>query len=209
MSTLLNDMTPEEISELLLDYSKGRLNDAEMRSVQQAAAASDEIAAELALYEGLSRAGAGQDHDDAAPGEMGWARLARSIDAYEAAGTLPVAANDNSGRFWRYATFALGFIVLGQVGFQLMGADKNTANDKPFVPVTEPVADFALQIVFQPNASEAAIRDLLLQNKAQIVSGPSSIGIYEISFDSEDSRSAGLERLEQATEIIESATRLD
>jgi len=209
VSTRLKDMTPEEVSELLLDYSKGRLDEADMLDVQHAAAGSEEIAAELALYEGLSRAGAGQEYSDTAPGEMGWARLAKLIDAYEAAEQLPVAANDNSGRFWRYATFALGFIVLGQVGFQFIGADQNSVNDKPFVPVTAPAAAFATQVVFQPSASEAAIRELLLENKAQIVSGPSSIGIYEISFENEDGLTAGLERLKQAPEIVESATRLD
>jgi len=209
VSTLLNDMTPEEISELLLAYSKGRLDEAGMANVQRAVADSDDIAAELALYEGLARAGAVEDYTDSAPGEMGWARLAKSIDEYETTAQLPVAANDNSGRFWRYATFALGFIVLGQVGFQFMGAGQNSVNDKPFVPVTEPVAAFASQVVFQPNASETVIRDLLLASNAQIVSGPSSIGIYEISFENEDGLNAGLERFKQAPDIIESATRLD
>lgn len=206
MSTNLNNMSPEDLSQLLLDCSKGRLSDAQMLDIKQAASESDEIAAELALYQGLSRAGAQSDDSVSPAGELGWARLSRAIDQHEGAQELPVAANDNSGGLWRYASMALGFIVLGQFAF--MGFGANTSDDV-YQPVTPQVAAFSAQITFVETANEVAIRQLLLANDAEIIAGPSSLGIYELVFADEASRAAGLRRFSEAPEIVESAIKVE
>lgn len=59
-----------------------------------------------------------------------------------------------------------------------------------------------LLIAFSPQATEAEIRQLLLENQLTIVEGPSALGIYKLSAAREPEKL--LRRLQQ-NQIIESA----
>jgi len=202
VSVTFEDMPEEERSELLLSYAKGRLPTEKCAEIDAAAVKSPRILEELEYYKGLARAAALDTDTMAAPGELGWARLSRDLDQLELETAAPIAANDNS-RVWRYAAMALGLVVMGQ--FAALFTQSTNTQDARYIPVSEKSAEFAAQITFAPEASEVAIRTLLVSAEANIIAGPSSLGIYQLGFANEQQRKLGLEKLVAASDIIESA----
>jgi len=202
VSTKSENLSAEDMSELLLDYAKNRLSADVRLDVEAAAAQSPEVLEELEYYKGLARAAELETEQTDSAGELGWARLSRAIEQAELEAVPPAAANDNA-RFWRYAAMALGLVVMGQFAVQL--TQQNAADDARYVPVTASVAGVSAQITFAPDATEAAIRELLLSAQASIVSGPSAIGVYQLGFADEAARERGLAMFEDATAIVESS----
>jgi len=207
VSTPFENLSDEDKSARLLSYVQGRLTDSEQEAIDIAIADDLQWSEELAFYQGLSNAAepaavpAGQ--------EFGWARLSKSIDqeVAKAAETSP-AANDNTP-FWRAAALALGFIALVQTGYLFVGTDTPNGEPNAETPIYVPVAQTAhleARIIFVEDATSADISALLTQIDAEIVAGPSAIGLYDVRFKSEDSRDTGLEGLRDANTIVESAT---
>ena len=196
-------LSGDDKSARLLDYVHGRISDTEKHEIDAAIANDASLAEELAYYEGL--ANATDEPERAADHEFGWAKLSKSIDA-EASNTptVPAAANDNLN-FWKVATLALGLVVAAQAAF-LVGPLKPAISEDPvYIPVAE-AAEFGLQVIFIDGATSASMNQLLNDLDAEIVAGPSAIGLYDIRFESESSRDAGLITLRSVPDIIESAT---
>jgi hypothetical protein len=195
-------MSADDISECLLDCAKGRLSEEACAEVEAAARADAAISEELAYYKGLVGAGELGSVHEASPGELGWARLSRELDGLEGAQDLPErAANDNS-RLWKFAAIALGILAIGQFSSSFIGSPaQDTAR---YVPVTETGAEFVAQIAFAENVSEKAVRDLLVAVEADIVSGPSALGIYRLGFADADARDRGISVLSKSAEIVDS-----
>lgn len=202
MSTKFENLSAEDRSERLLGYAKGLLPIEQSAEVEAAAAQSPEILEELEYYKGLARAAQLERDSTFSPGEMGWARLSRELDHLELTNTPPIAANDNGG-FWRYATLALGLVILGQWAFQ--STRPSVANDPRYIPVTEAMQEACAQITFAESATEGQIRALLVSQKASIISGPSSLGVYRLSFASPQACHQGVSSLTVATDVVESA----
>ena len=204
MAINFETLSDDEKSACLLDYVKGRLDEAARAQIDEIAAGSPDVREELEYYKGLARAAEVELDQEAAPGEMGWARLSREIAAEKAAASVPAAANDN-GRWWRYAAMALALVVSGQFAAQFMPASEDQGADQRYIPASVQSTDTMVQVTFVPEASEASIRSLLNGAGANIVSGPSALGIYELGFMTEAARDAGLEALVGATDVVESA----
>lgn len=196
-------MSADEISECLLDCAKGRLSEQVCAEVEAAAQADTTIFEELAYYKGLARAGEQGSVTEASPGELGWARLSRELDRFEDTQSLPepAAANDNS-RLWKFAAIALGLLVMGQFSAGFIGTPPQEA--PRYIPVGESEAEFGAQITFAENVSEKAVRELLIEVEANIVSGPSALGIYRLGFVNSDARDQGISELSQKSDIVES-----
>jgi len=207
VSIQFESLSAVEVSELLLSYAKGRLSVDERADVDAAAAQSPELHEELEYYKSLASAMEAAPSDDAAPGELGWARLSRALDEtdrMEETVATPVGANDNS-RGWRYAAMALGLVVMGQFG--ALFVQQQSADDTArYVPVTSQSAEFSAQITLVPDATEASIRDLLVSVDANIVAGPSALGVYQLGFVDAEARDQGLSTLKEATTVVESAS---
>ena len=202
MSIDFKNMSADDISECLLDYAKGRLSVQECAKVDAIVQGSPAMLEELEYYKALSHAAAQDLHDDTSPGELSWARLSRELYNAGHANAAPVAANDNS-RLWRYATMALGVVVIGQFAAMFTG---NRPGEEPrYIPVAEAPAEFSAQITFAPDASELAIRELLIATKATIIAGPSAIGVYQLGFASADARAQGVSEMSAASDIVDSA----
>ena len=197
-------MSADEISECLLDCAKGRLSEQACAEVEAAAQADAKIFEELLYYKGLARSAALGSVSEASPGELGWARLSREIDRVEDAQTLPepAAANDNSSRLWKFAAIALGVLALGQFSSNFIGSPSQEA--PRYIPVAQTEAEFGAQITFVENASEKDVRELLIAVEANIVSGPSALGIYRLGFVDADARDQGISELSQTSAIVES-----
>ena len=196
-------MSADEISECLLDCAKGRLSEQVCAEVEAAAQADTTIFEELAYYKGLARAGEQGSVTEASPGELGWARLSRELDRFEDTQSLPepAAANDNS-RLWKFAAIALGLLAMGQFSAGFIGTLSQEA--PRYIPVGESEAEFGAQVTFAENVSEKAVRELLIEVEANIVSGPSALGIYRLGFVNSDARDQGISKLSQKSDIVES-----
>ena len=203
MAIEFEKMSADEISECLLDCAKGRLSEQACAEVEAAAQADPAISEELSYYQGLARAGEHGSVAEASPGELGWARLSREMDSLEDTQVLPetAAANDNS-RLWKFAAVALGILAMGQFSASLI--DTSLQETPRYIPVAEIEAEFGAQITFAEDVSEKAVRELLITTEANIVSGPSALGIYRLGFADADARDRGISQLSQRSDIVES-----
>ena len=182
---------------------KGVCQKMKTRAVRNSAGATPSHAEELALYEGLAKAGE-NFHQAQSPGELGWARLSRAIETERQNEIKSQYVGQTTQPLWRYATFALGFVVIAQAAMWFSAS--NVSSEPTYVTVTEAVDSFDAQVIFNPDATEIDIRELLHSVNGEIVMGPSALGIYTVRFVDEDARSASLDTLKAATKIIESAS---
>lgn len=163
-------MTRDEIEALLPFLANGTLEGAERAEVEAAVAADPGLAADLAA---LRAARVSMQADDVqSPGEFGLARLMREVGRDDA----PTAANLarppllRRAAFWQAAAAILlaAVLVLGLSpegeNYELAGADD---------------ADFI--VTFAPDATEEALRLLLLDAGVEIVAGPSALGLYRLA----------------------------
>lgn len=201
MPDLFEDMSEDTRSAAILDYVKGRTSDSLRVQIDAAAQSHSDIAEEIAYYRGLAHSV--QKPAEAAPfDDLGWARLSKDIDREEELSTTPNAANDN-GKIWRYAAAIFAFAALSQAMF--FGFQGSRQNEQAtYETVSEVPTDFTLQVTFASNATENDIRTLLQQTGANITSGPSALGIYEITFANKATRAAAAKAFSAVPEVIES-----
>lgn len=194
-------MTDDAVSQLLLDYARGRLSRDHQAQISEELAQYPEYLEELEYYQNLTKAGS-LEQEISSPGELGWARLSRAIDAEER--SIPKHAANDSHPYWRYATFALAALAIMQTAF--LSGSIFSQKEPIYVSVSEKTESFDSQVIFSPDAIEADISALLRTTKGNIISGPSAIGAYTVRFSSEENRQAGIEQLRQSHDIIERAT---
>ena len=204
MTDDLTKLSEQELSELLLDHVQGRTTSDEGMAIEAAVKDSPKLAEELAYYRGLSGAvkGAGSDNP---VDELGWARLSKAIAAEPQIGSAEnKAANDNQP-FWKYAAAALAIVAAVQTAFLVQGpAD---IDDPVYVTASaESGSEFALNIMFQPDASVQQITERLKSVDGEIFEGPSAIGLYAIRFETEAARDAALAALQDDSAIIDSVS---
>lgn len=101
---------------------------------------------------------------------FGWVRLSHAIDRDAGARTR------RRPWMWRAAAAVLFAVALGQGAWIATSSSDRfdlAANDGAVAP--------ALQVAFRPDASEAELRALLSQIGAEIVAGPSALGLYGVA----------------------------
>lgn len=197
-------LSGDALSEWLLDYVRGRLTAEQVAGVEAAVASDPRLAEEVAYYRGLSNTVSTMP-SSAVPDELGWARLQKAIaeDAsHEAA--VPPAANDNQP-FWKYAAAALAMVAALQTAFLVQS---NTGPEEPaYVTASaENAEDYALDIMFRPEATADAITEALRGVEAEIFEGPSALDLYAVRFENEESRDQALNTLKQNSDLIETVT---
>lgn len=162
-------MTRDEVSALLPFYANGSLTGDERAEVEAALAGDAALREELAALR-VMRATL-QTEPVQSPGEFGLARLMRAVEA-EAKVAPPVAATRST--VWRIAAALLfaAFAVQSLYLWQGPGGPAVTlAGDE--------VA--GLTVAFAPDATEEAIRALLLAADLQVIAGPSAIGLWVLT----------------------------
>lgn len=195
----LSTLSADALSELLLDFVKGRASEGQSEAIRLAMKSDDYIAEKVAYYQGLSNA-LESIKKDATADELGWARLSKAIEQEQA----PVAANDNS-RIWKYAAAAFAVVAALQTTVLLQG--RPVSNEPLYVTASAEAEDpFALNVAFLPSAELADITALLKSVDGKISDGPSAIGLYVIAFASEEARNNALASFQQAGHLIESAS---
>lgn len=207
----------DELELLLPFHVNGTLTPEERAEVEAWLAQDDAARAEA---EGLAAIRADMQAEDVtSPGEFGLARLMRDVGRDQAAGGgAPPQATRRPWLWQAVAAVAVaGF--LGQTfwtqvmatrpgvpgGFQMAGAPAvvTPAPTPPAIPLAAAPApaDGLLTVAFAPDATEGAIRELLLLQGLEIVAGPSALGLYTLRApDPEAARTA----LEAAAGLVES-----
>ncbi len=179
-------------TEALIALARGKLPPEDAEALEQEIQRSEVLAAEAALWRGVADA-VDAEAREAVPGELGWARLGRAIDA-EGRGKVgwrPV---------WQMAA-AAGVAV---VFWQVVATPLLRPEGEGYRPVTEQGAEgFVVQVAFAPAATEGEIRQLLRDVGARVSGGPSAIGLWELAFESAAAREAGVAGL-RAAGIVES-----
>ncbi|MEL7217153.1 MAG: hypothetical protein AAGK01_01835, partial [Pseudomonadota bacterium] len=150
-----------------------------------------------------------QDAASSAPGEFGWARIEREISR-NAHNSAPAAANDDAP-FWKRPRFA-GWQVAASVAVAVLGWQALVVPAITSAPADDPAAytlagggseaEFTLRVSIQPNVTEADMRVLLGEVGAQIVDGPSAIGLYTLSFADAEAKSAAETDLAAREDIV-------
>lgn len=202
-------MSNDEISHLIPDYLENRLSDTDRARLEAAIARDSDIAAEFKFQKNIQTA-LRADTANHMPDELGWVRLEKEMSKGTAhtAANLPIAVNDNPkpSPFWRYAAACLGVALLGQTVF--MSTQLNKVGNEKYLPViSAPANAYTLKVEFTANAKNSDITELLKTNKANIISGPSNLGLYEISFSTEADRTDAETFFRESTELVASQGR--
>jgi anti-sigma-K factor RskA len=190
------DRPEDATDEALIAYVRGTLPRQEADRIEAEAGRDPELAADIALTRGIAAA-LDEQARESAPGQLGWARLSRALDAETVRperGRRPV---------WQLAASAAAAVLVWQaVAVPILSPP---AEQPGYAPVTEqPAGDFSVAVAFAPAATEQAIRTLIREIDARVSDGPSAIGLWRLSFASAAARDAGLARLQVAA-IVESA----
>lgn len=212
---------PRDELELLLPFHvNGTLTPEEKAEVEAWLAQDDAARAEA---EGLAAIRADMQAEDVtSPGEFGLARLLRDVGREQAAGGG--APPQVTQRPWLWQAVAAVAVAgfLGQTfwtqvmatrpgvpgGFQMAGAPAVVppVPAPPAAPLAAAPAGGLLTVAFAPDATESAIRDLLLSQGLEIVAGPSALGLYTLRADDPV---AAQTALQAATALVESAEPAD
>ncbi|WP_427454429.1 hypothetical protein [Litorimonas sp. WD9-15] len=189
---------------LIPGYLRGDLDLEEVKKLESAAEQDAEIAADIKLQRNLRAA-----MSDEKPAEDGWDRLqaAMRTDATEAKANAPAlslvpsqneiptpapikAANSNEpsgvNPFWRIAAVALAVVGLGHITLSGMQAEPGsdvylTVSEAGYVP------NATLKVGFSESALLSDMTDILTETGGQIINGPSTLGLYSVTYETPDS----------------------
>jgi len=171
----------DKISLMIPAYLRGELSDEERTQIEVLAAKDPVIAADIEFQRRLKTA-LKPDNNEFEPGEMGWARLSKAMDAPS------VAANDYSAnqKFWKYAAAILAVAAIGQAGILGSLAISDTQNEQYLAVSEESMEAHTVKIGFHSAVIEEKLTEALQSVKATIVAGPSSLGLYDVQFESKE-----------------------
>ena len=192
------DEPADATDDRLIDYVRGRLPGEAAARIAAEAAARPELAAEIAMIRGVIAA-FDEDASAPAPGELGWARLSRALDAEP---RRAAAAPERRGAaLWPMAAAAAAAVLVWQLAAVPLLTGPGQVPG--YAPVTEAPAGFTLSVAFAPEAREGEIRELLRAVGGRVSDGPSAVGLWQLSFPGAEARDAAMEAL-AAAPVVES-----
>ena len=206
-------LTRDDLNALLPFYANGTLEGGERAAVEAALETDADLRAELAALQAIRDTM--QSQEAQSPGDLGLARLMRDVEAETRTDMAPPAANDNVVpltrlRIWQVAAalvlaVGLGLNMLPDAGRApdmdaAMSDSPTPAAEQGFALASGESADFV--VIFAPDATEAAIRALLLEAGVEITGGPSALGLYGLGLLESGSDDAARSVL-AASEIVD------
>lgn len=141
-----------------------------------------------------------REDDGAGPGELGWRRLRRQIEAES-----QTAGQQRQRRRWQGLAIAASVLMAAQLAW-FWGA---TPRDGDYTPMAAPpVAPGAvvLQLRFRPEARLAQIEPLLQRLGLRVIDGPGAAGVWRVQLQGGDAAQV-LQALQAERTLVESATR--
>ena len=203
-------------TKILLAYLQVQVSRQTADLIESEVATNPQLASELAIMKGVRRSQSSHI-DRESPGELGWARLSKSIDGIELAGVdseLKIAAGQSSsviavGRFWSkrmelWQAAACAMLSVAVWHTLAQPIFSSASRDASYMPVTSETVDHHhMRIIFSEQATEAEMRRLIRSLDAEIIAGPSAIGFYTLRFQSEELRKEALEILRSEQIVTE------
>lgn len=190
----MTQISRQEAEALLVFYANGSLIGQERDLVEQALESDAELREELNMIAKL-RAEM-QSAEPANPGDTAYYRLMKEVEKTPQ-DVPPKTGAVAKGRIsLSRAVLVLAMLALLVQSFVLWGM-----RDAEF-SLASGGEGAELTVAFRPDASEAAIRSLLLELDLQIVSGPSSLGLYRLSSENPDQ---SVDALRVRSDVVESA----
>jgi hypothetical protein len=187
----------DEIDALLVFHANGTLNRQERDMVDLALARDPELADDLSLLQAL-RAEM-QETPLPSAGALVQQRLMTAV-AQTAQDEAPAPTARSTWSVTRLVAMLAVAAFVAQSVFVWRGTDA------PGYELASSGAEGNLLVAFQPDATEAMIRETLLTLDLQIVSGPSSLGLYRLSSADPEAGEAALAAMNDVIESVESAT---
>ncbi|MEO1252642.1 MAG: hypothetical protein AAFW81_09885 [Pseudomonadota bacterium] len=185
------------------DYLFGRLDEDGMKAFEAALGADPALRAELAFARQVKEAAA--VNDAPASAELGWARLNRAIDTETATASAAVARSRRLS-VWQTAGIAASFAILCSfaTAYFTGGAEPDL-----YQTATEAPAGAHAKIVFQTDARVEDINALLSRLDADIIAGPSAIGVYDVRFDRDEEIAAAIADIKAQAQLVEMIAAVD
>ncbi len=211
-------MNHDEALQLLPWYVKKRLDESERRAVERHVLNSEECEKEIEMLTQISEAITEvADQEPVYSPQMIAATLARIEDvpqhrpALEARKLSPLERlsqwwgglfNGSAPARWALAAQAAviaGLLMTTLTKPALVGVD----SDPTYNTVSGAVSVIAdVKVLFQPDTTEGALRELLLDLEAEVVGGPNLLGLYALRFKAEDDREAAIQRLRTHPNVV-------
>jgi len=200
-------MTQEETFSLLTPrYLRGELSAVERAEFETYLNENPDFQADIEFQRNLMAAKA--DEPDPSEFEFGWAKLSRSIDNLEPQNTAALNVETEPkntsvfGGMWKVAALALACISIGQA-FYITNSE--TPSQYQFASETD-APGVSLQLSFKSDVNFTAVSDLLVNHKSQIISGPSKLGIYTLSFPDKENCLSMISTLIAEESLVDSYT---
>lgn len=186
----------EEIDALLVFHANGTLKPDERQHVETVMARDPALSDDLSLLQALRA----EMQEEALPaaGALAQQRLMSAVSRTPQDAAAPLAQTQDTKTQWPFARMVAVLAVAALVGQNFFAW---RGNDAPAYELASSGTVGDLLVAFQPSATEEMIRQTLLSLDLQIVSGPSSLGLYRLS--SEDPQ-AGQKALAARNDVIES-----
>lgn len=192
----------KDVRELLPFYVNGTLGGAELKEVETAIKSDPSLKGDIDFLKAL-RDEVKNIESENSPGELGLKRLQKAIAAEKlqndpiARAESKITKEQNWG--WRVAAIAACLLLVFQtiVMMPQQGDDLTAAGGKQVVFAEGRI----VSVTFSPDAREENIRSLLLSVDANIVDGPSALGVYKLSIPRDFD--AAVEKLRAHKTLIE------
>jgi hypothetical protein len=146
------------------------------------------------------------------PGEMGWARLKRDIDAMEDRSQQQSSLRKTTyfSSWWKTAAVAASLVLVIQTGVLIQQQSSPTES---YRPLSSNQLETTVNVKFDSGVSESQLRQLIVELEGSIVEGPSAKGIYQIRFKNpqdaiEKLNANGLVELANATLQLENTVQV-
>ena len=200
-------MTREETFSLLVPrYLRGELNAVETAEFEVFLKNNPDFQSDIDFQRNLMAAR--PDTSKVAEEEFGWARLSRSLDALESetpandTGIAKPEKRDNAPIFWRVAAVALACLTIGQ-GLYI----SQSGTSKNYQLASENVTSgTTLQIEFAAKTDFNEISKFLTAHEAQIISGPSKLGILTLTFSDKENCESAVKAIQLKEQFVETNT---
>lgn len=206
MTTSENNIDQDELIALLPWYLNGTLEEKEQQAVEQLLESSQAARDELAVLKKIQQQVLSEDSDDVAS-ELGWQRLKRDMraaDAKQVSSSLPQASNSH---WYKMAGMAAVLVICVQFGLLwkhvIQPADVELLGGGQTTQVETVSEGIYFQVQFDAAADWQEINALLGSMQAEIVQGPSALGLVMIRLpaSAENSEESLLELLMAQTVI--------
>jgi anti-sigma factor RsiW len=204
-----NDRHDEASLKALLPWlAAGKLSGTERERVQAWLDASPEGRAELAWWEALGRDLRAHTADQVAAqdGDLGLARFQQALSQLppRSASTAPKEGWHRRWMLWwrthwQSPALATCLLVIGVQAVLWQQASHSPAQLEA-LSGAHPTTSKVLMVAFEPTASEADIRALLQVLQAEIIGGPSALGLYRVRVSGDVN--AARHQLEQAQGVV-------